>query len=525
MSRNVAGNDEQALALAYTLAETASSESYRGYLESLLIDSRPEPKKFWAGCDPWQRELADRLAPALQYVAGMAPLPTGPVRHFWVMPRGHDKTTSIGRAVNWLLGYTRRPIRASVAAADKDQAKIITESMKAEAHLNPWLKKHLSFASGKVIGRHGSRLEVHSSDVAGTWGLNEDIYVLDEITWWENDKLWMPLISAFAKRKGVVVLIISNAGEQGSWQEGVWKEAQADKEHWQTWTCPEGICLASWMDYKQREADRRMMPKPMGRRVFDNVWIDPAEVGGYLTLDDTKRCEDESLPRFVAQPIRGVRYAAAIDYGPKKDRTVLALGHEDQSKGVVVVDRLDVWQGSKESPVPIADVERWLDEVASVFHADITCDPYQLEGTIQKYEHTHKVERFEARGGKSNYELAECVRSLVVNRKLLWHPAAGRLLLPDGTTETFGQELSRLIIKPTMYGYRVDHTSGRHDDRAVAVGMLCLLLLRDVTRGTWVPPVAMSGRPGSRIMAASPQFNFKLNIPKNRFNIYGLPTR
>ena len=536
-SRNVAVNFEQArVAMAWEMADKASANGYRGFLESLLIDSKPEPKLFWSNCDPWQQELAGRLTPALEYVAGMGPMPTGPVRHLWIMPRGHDKTTAIGRAMNWILSYSRRPVRASVAAADRDQAKIITESMKAEAYLNPWLKKRLTFGTGKVQGAHGSRLEVHSSDVAGTWGLNEDIYVLDEITWWENDKLWMPLVSAFAKRRGVVVLIISNAGELGSWQHNVWKEAEGDPEHWQTWTCPPGQCLATWMDYRQREADRKMMPAPMGRRVFDNIWIDPAEVGGYLTMEDCRRCEDESLPRFVVQPLRGVRYAAAIDYGPKRDRTVLALGHEDAGRGVVVVDRLDIWQGSQSNPIQIADVERWLDEVASTFRADVTCDPYQLEGTIQKYEHYHKVERFEARGGKSNYELAECLRSLVVNRKLKWHPTAGNLTLPDGEVETFSQELSRLIIKPTQYGYRMDHTTEqetnkgpdgmkgvkrRHDDRAVAVGMMCLLLLRDPTRGVWVPPMAVT-RPGSNVLSSIPHYNFQLDIPRPDFGLYGI---
>jgi hypothetical protein len=507
------------LGLSYEVAHRASSESFRGFLESVVIDSRPRPKMFWPGSDDWQKELADTITPSIQYVGGLGPMPDV-TRFFWVLPRGHDKTTSIGRALNWVLAYGRKSIRASVAAADKDQANLITESMRIEANLNPWLKNRLNFAHGKVHGQRNSRLEVHSSDVAGTWGLNEDLYVLDEITWWKNDKLWIPLLSAFAKRKGVVVLIISNAGEIGSWQENVWKEASSDPTNWKTWSAPTFRCLASWVPVQQREADRRMFPPAMSRRVFDNVWIDPAEVGGYLTMDEAKACEDSTLPLFHSRPRPGLRYYAGIDYGPKKDRTVLTIVHEDEAEGRIVVDRMDVWQGKPTAPVPIADVERWIEEVANEYHADIVCDPYQLESTVQKFEMYRTIERFEARGGKSNYELAECLRSLVINKQLAWHPDCGRLQLSDGSSESFADELHHVVTKKTMYGYRIENPAGRHDDRAVAVGMAALHLLRDPAKGSWVPPTKLRGSPGSSLQSQMPAY--KLSIPKKVYGLYGI---
>jgi hypothetical protein len=139
--------------------------------------------------------------------------------------------------------------------------------------------------------------------------------------------------------------------------------------------------------------------------------------------------------------------------------------------------------------VAISRVEAWIDEVRNSFGSPtLICDPYQLEGTIQHYENHLRVIRHEARGGKANYELAEALRTLVVNRRIAWYPGAGSLVLPDGRVETLSDELAGLVTRPMAYGYRFDHESGRHDDRSVAVGMAALYCARDLYP-SWVPPV------------------------------------
>src|SRR5262249_40186436 len=80
------------------------------------------------------------------------------------------------------------------------------------------------------------------------------------------------------------------------------------------------------------------------------------------------------------------------------------------------------------------------------------------------------------------HRLAQLLKTSIQNKKLCWSPDAGRL--PKSMTidervrtiedDTFAKELSMLVVKPMVYGYRFDHESGRHDDRAVCVGMaLC----------------------------------------------------
>jgi hypothetical protein len=83
------------------------------------------------------------------------------------------------------------------------------------------------------------------------------------------------------------------------------------------------------------------------------------------------------------------------------------------------------------------------------------------------------AQEFEARGGKANYALASNLRALLVNTQLAWYPGCGQLQV-KGQPHTLTHELKELVLKQMAYGYRVDHTSGKHDDRCVALGMAAL---------------------------------------------------
>ena len=156
------------------------------------------------------------------------------------------------------------------------------------------------------------------------------------------------------------------------------------------------------------------------------------------------------------------------------------------------VMRLDVLTAEATERVQINDVEDWLDrQMANYPNRLVVLDPYQMESTAQRLENRGvEVKRFEARGGKSNFELAEKLRSAVVNRQLAWRPDQGAIptiASPSGF-ETFADELVKLVLKVTPYGYRIDHESGRHDDRAVAVGMALVEALEDPQVLEWVGP-------------------------------------
>jgi hypothetical protein len=492
-AENLAPVVTRTLDLAPQLAELG----YLDFLAQLVIDSLPEPRPFREVGFSWQVEDAETLAPPLEQITGHRPWESyqGPKNFWFVRARGHNKTSSIAWLLSWALGFSRRHLHLLAAAADQDQAKLITDAMTRVAELNPWLAERVKVSAYAAKGRFGE-LQVVTSDAPSAFGSRTNIFVLDEITWWKKQDLWMPLWSGRQKRPGSLFIILSNAGMKNTWQWDILQAAKADPKHWWVWDEPRR--LATWMDEEAIQHDRKLLPAPMAKRLIDNVWIDPGEESGYLSRAEVLACEAEGLARNLTRRERGepgLDYALIIDYGPKRDRTALAVLHQDPESREVIVDQLDVWQGSPEQPVQVTAVDAWIEaRVKPFFNPRIILDKYELEGLAQKWEHRLPVDRWEPRGGKANYEMAELLRDLIVNRRLLWYPNAGTLVTPTGL-ETLADELAALVTVPTSYGYRFDHELNKHDDRAVVLGMGAVILLHKPLPGRFSAPKATLSPP------------------------------
>jgi hypothetical protein len=344
--------------------------------------------------------------------------------------------------------------------------------MQAEARLNPWLNERLKFATWRVEGASNSKLRVLSADAYSSYGLKEDFMVLDEITQWPKRDLWDAVYSGRQKRPHCVLAVITNAGLLGTWQRDIFEMAKRSSD-WYVYESPGQI--AGWMPRERVEELKQALPAPLARRLIDNVWIDPAEECGFVTRAEAQLCVRTDLAR-QSRGRPGVRYVASIDYAPVRDRTCMCVGHEED--GSIILDRMDMLQGSHERRVPIQAVEAWIDDVRKAFFKPtFIVDPYQLESTIQRYEGTVEVERFEARGGKANYELAANLRNLIVNRRIAWYPKAGELLV-EGKSEDLVDEFAGVILRTTSYGFRIDAEGTRHDDRVVALGQMALHLVQ-----------------------------------------------
>jgi hypothetical protein len=291
-------------------------------------------------------------------------------------------------------------------------------------------------------------------------------------------QFWDSMLSSVNKRPHCVLEVCTNAGHQGSWQHGLRNLfSKSPRGHFTE--VPVGVQLASWMDAASVAEDRNGMDPGEARRLFDNEWIDPGEERGFLTLAEAEACVDPGLAERDRGE-SGLPYYAVVDYGGVDDRCALCVLHPVPGTDRVVVDRLDCWQRSHANRVPIDDqpgdpharsVEGWVEMVRRGFdRLTLVVDPYQLEGLAQKFERRGvRVVRFEYLAGKNNYRMAQLLQSMVRGRKIAWSPIAGRL--PGAEDDTFAKELARLVRVPTSYGYKFDHESGRHDDRAAAVGM------------------------------------------------------
>lgn len=458
------------------LADRMSGISFENYLKYVAINSSPEPKKFADLAEDWQWDQARTVGPAIEAVMGLRPTYRGK-RAFWrTMPRGHDKSSSIARLMNYALCYSRKSISAVVAASDRDQAAFITDFMEAEARLNPWFKNKLQFKVGKVEGTNNSNLKVLAADAFGSFGLTNDIIICDELTHWANEKLWNTLISGSNKRIASVIIIITNAGTMGTWQWKIREVARTDKT-WHFYEAPGP--MAKWMDSPRVASMRLMMPPSEAKRVLDNQWVDPSEDAGYVSRAEAMSCEERGIEmglseQFVGQPDR--EYFAGVDYGPKKDRTVLTVGH--RRNNMFVVDQMVVLQG-KDYPgkyVPVLDVENWMRRINKSFpNCTFVVDMYQMEGSVQALSGIATIERFEPRGGKANYEMASIMRSAIVNGRLAWYPNCGSLTAQNDAgvyrQHTLIDEFAESIIQPTSAGYRLQHLSNGHDDRLCSLGM------------------------------------------------------
>jgi hypothetical protein len=471
-------------------AQWAKSDrlSQRGlwqFLLNVVIDSKPQPRRFGEIADDWQWARFKPLVPAIEFECGYREKCDGPKLFWFTEPKGHDKTSRIARICNWCLGYSKKPVRICTAASDLEQAGFIVEAMEAEVGLNPWLAERVTVGRRSAHGT-GGRLRVLTADAPSNSGLNDNIYILDEVTMWQKRDLWDILYGASEKRQPVFI-IITNAGTRGTWQHKAFLNAKGSNR-WFTFEVPEGQHLASWMSRERIQELKAELPRGFAKRMYDNKWIDAAEEADFLTRAEVEACEKAGTEAGLTRRFEGLEqhsYVAGIDYGPKRDRTALCVLHRNLD-GVVIVDRLDVWQGSPDSPVSISRVEQWLDEVIENFNnPTLVFDDYQMQGTIEKYQTRTKVETWKPRGGAGNYEMAECIRSLISNKRLWWWTGADELLRPDGTIESFGDELLGLKLVPTTYGYRFDHESefqnqrSFHDDRTVAVGMASVWAMRD----------------------------------------------
>ena len=481
----------------YELNDRFSRQSLQHYLQQVVIASDPEPKRFGEIAEEWQRR--DIIAPkvkAMHWLAGIDKTYTGPTKFLDILPRGHDKSSLEGRLMTWLLCYSTVPISGYLIACDAKQAGLILDAMLAEAKLNPWIHRKLKFIKNTVTGPAGT-IEALPADDKGSYGLRGNVFIFDEFTHWPNDRMWSAVMSGAHKRYRSLSIVISNAGLLDTWQDEVRKTAKHDPD-WHVFEAPEHTTLASWLTKEKVDQSRRVLIPSEAARVLDNVWIDPVSEADYLRRYEIQQCCDKQRERSTRYD-PNYTYLLSWDYGRVNDRSVGVVGHLDE-QGTVVIDAMDVFAGNHNRPITIDQVEKWIEEMVEFYNVErLIFDPYQMEGTIQKWDGRKRVTRHTGRQGASNMEIAMILRERIVNKRIVWYPGCGDLLVEDGRTETLEQELAALRVKRTSYGFRFDHDNNKHDDRAVALGMLALYASEHPAK------LDTLNEPGLNIEVASPK--------------------
>lgn len=412
------------------------------------------------------------------------------------LPRGHWKS---GAAAG--VALTEAVLSDStdviVAAADTDQARIILENIDGYCARNPTLAALFRTRGDERITTHGSRIRVISSDAPSAFGLGGTRQrfriVCDELTAWRDDELWIALVSATGKVRDVQTLICSNAGYDSgkNWQWDIREAAQ--RERWGYLFSADGV-IASWITPAWVEEMRALLPGAAFDRLIGNVWT--AGAGDFVTADQWAACVDDwRTPVLAGSP--AYTYIAGVDLGLTRDRTAIAVCHRDDDG--IVLDQLQVFSGSKNEPVSIAQVERALLDCARRYdRLEVVVDPWQLKGS---------VERLRA----ARVRIVEHTFSASSVAKL---SAALYQSISDATLRVYpDKELEREVLGlrtvQTPSGWRFDHRGGGYSDRAVAVALAVQPLLEKDHRRPRAPVIgfaeqAFSGayataRPGQQL--------------------------
>jgi phage terminase large subunit-like protein len=223
---------------------------------------------------------------------------------------------------------------------------------------------------------------------------------VDEIAQWATTAapkgLWEAVSTAAAKKPDSRLIVLTTARDPAHWSHKILQHAVEDP----LWRVNEVPGPPPWMDRARIAEQERRLPSSSFLRLFQNEWT--ADEDRLTNLDDLAACVvlDGPLP-----PQPNVKYVIGVDIGLRRDRTVACVCHAerldgrplsaisdqmsmdaDPFRGVrVVLDRIQVWAGSSDSPVQLAEVEVWLNEAVDIFnHARIVIDPWQAVGMAQR---------------------------------------------------------------------------------------------------------------------------------------------
>lgn len=391
--------------------------------------------------------------------------PHSPPFTFITRPRaGRKSTDAAGIAV--ALHLTAAPPGATsfVVAADAEQAGIVLDSIRSFVRRERTLRKRIKIEARRVVfladGEPVSSVSVLPADEASSWGLRPFVCICDELSIWPDSAnakgLWSAVVSAMPKIEGSKLIVVTSAGAPDHWSASVLEHAKTSPQ-WQTFETPGPL---EWIRPEVLAEQRSLLTGSMFARLHENRWV--AAEDRLTTPQQVRACVGHVGP---IPPRRGVRYTHGLDVGLVSDRTVLTTGHAERRDGaiVVVVDRQETWQGTKEHPVDLAEVEAHIVETVRRYPGRLIADPWQSVLLSQ---------RLRARG----VAVAEFTFSSASVGRLaltLYRALRDTLLDLPGDDEDLVAELSSVVLRENQPGvYRIDHASDGHDDRVISLALV-----------------------------------------------------
>jgi hypothetical protein len=416
---------------------------------------------------------------------------TGTPYSFLTRARGGSKSSDLGgMAIAAMLAQAPRGARLYGLAADRDQGRLLIDSIEGYSVRTPELRDALRIEAAKVTAtRSGATLEILPADAASAWGLRPWFLILDELAQWGSTpqprRLFEAVTTAAGKVPGSRLVVLTSAGDPAHWAHAVLEHGKVDP----LWQVHEVAGPPPWADPERLAEQRRRLPASSYRRLFENRWTAPED--RLTTVEDLAAC---TVLKGPLPPAPETRYVIGLDVGTVDDRTVAAVCHAEPITGVaadggavtagvrVVLDRMQAWAGSRTAPVQLADVGEWVEFVAREYHgATVVFDPHQA------IELTQRLRKRGVRTEQFNFS-AQSVGRLALSLYQLLRSRS--LALPDDPDLL--DELAHVRLRETSPGtYRLDHDPDRHDDRAIALALAAHRLVEKAPSGVGGGAIAL----------------------------------
>jgi hypothetical protein len=405
------------------------------------------------------------VAPAMLAVARGEVAPVR--RHWWERTKGASKDSDCAVVILWLLAFAPRAVRIQVGAYDREQASELRYIIKAilaiDAPLNRLLAEVIEVQQYRILG-HGSTAgrvesvcEILTTDAFGSHGSRPDVVVANELSHVGSEAFMQTLFDNADKVPHSLVIVATNAGEVGSWQEQ-WRDIAAETpERWHFSVVHEP---APWISEADLAESRRRNPPHRFNRLWKGVWS--SGEGDGLNPDDIAACTT-----LAGRPPRNYKwtYCAALDLGVKNDHSALCILGVDAERGQVVLANVVSWRPEDYGgTVDLMEVEHCVLTAHKLYgFRCVGYDPWQCNLMAQRLASQGVPMREVPFTAGNKDEMARALLNAFTNRLIA--------LYPDKDLE---RDLLRLRIKEGPLGYRLDAVKDAdgHADRAIALSII-----------------------------------------------------
>jgi hypothetical protein len=390
-----------------------------------------------------------------------------PIRRFWIeRTKGGSKDSDVAVAMLWLLAFAHRTVRIQVGAYDREQASelryIIRAILGIDAPLNKLLNEVVEVQQHRIVahagtpGRTESVCEILTTDAFGSHGSRPDIVIANELTHVQSEAFMQTLLDNADKIPHALVIIATNSGEIGSWQEK-WRDIARESDRWHVSVLN---TPAPWVSEADLAESQKRNPPHRFNRLWKGIWssgegdgLNPQDIAACTTLKGPQHPKDDRI------------YLAGLDLGINRDHSGFVILAADPRKGMVEVAKVWSWNPAdfEDHKVDLIEV-RYVIETAYQMYRFVGCK-------FDFWQAAYLAQELSAAGVPMSEckmvadDLNRITRSLLdafSNRRIALYPHA-----------ELERDLLRIRVKETLRGFKLDavRDEAGHADRAMALAL------------------------------------------------------